>query len=216
MSGTAQGKNTYKLIFEFNNDSPLFARLASSEIESGNYKTAEEILEKGIEKFPSYPTAKLLYSIALAYQGKIKEAVLSVESIKEFFNSPETLESYLNRISRIDRDQNSFTESTRYSFLPEEEAAKEETFEDKLSDIAEELKKAKISIRTTVAGDINPVQEKAPEKSIVSETMARILMLQEKYKEALAVYEELLQIEPDKKEYIEWKIAEVKKHLGIN
>ena len=211
-----QGKNTYKLIFEFNSNSPLFARLASSEIEAGNYKEAEEILEKGIERFPSYPTAKLLYSIALAYRGKIREAVLSVESIKEYFGSEETIEHYLNSIRRIDKDQNSFSESSRYSFLPEEEPRKEETFEDKLEDIAEELKKAKISIQTTVAGDITPKEEKAPEKRIVSETMAKILILQENYKEALSVYEELLALEPEKKEYLEWKIAEVKKQLGIN
>ena len=46
--------------------------------------------------------------------------------------------------------------------------------------------------------------------------MAKILILQENYKEALSVYEELLALEPEKKEYLEWKIAEVKKQLGIN
>lgn len=86
-----QGKNTFKLIYEFNNDSSLFARLAASEIEEKNYQNAINILEKGIKIFPSYPTANFIYATALAYQGKTKEAISLIEKTRELFPCEETI-----------------------------------------------------------------------------------------------------------------------------
>jgi tetratricopeptide (TPR) repeat protein len=213
MNDTAKGKNTYKLIYEFNNDSSLFARLAASEIENKNYQNAIEILEKGIKKFPSYPTANFIYAIALAYQGKMTESIAMIKKTRNIFPCEETILYYLNKVSRIDRDQNSFADSSRVSFLPDD-FVKKESFEDKLASIAEELKKARISITSPVAGDISPKEEIAPSKQIVSETMAKILTAQGNFKEAVSVYKELAIQEPAKADYYNSLIENLKPLSG--
>jgi tetratricopeptide (TPR) repeat protein len=207
---TGQGKNTFKLIYEFNNDSSLFARLAAAEIENKEYKNAINILEKGIDKFPFYPTANFIYSIALAYQGKINEAVSVVKRTREIFPCDETIDFYLKRIDQINKDQNSFTGSSRFSFVPGNFTPAEDAFEDKLESIADQLSKAKIKVDNSIAGDINPREEEAPSKQIVSETMARIFCSQGKFAEAISMYEELIACEPDRKEYFQLKIDEIK------
>lgn len=213
MNDTAKGKNTYKLIYEFNNDSSLFARLAASEIENKNYHNAIEILEKGIKKFPSYPTANFIYAIALAYQGKISESIAVIKRTRNIFPCEETILYYVNKVNRIDRDQNSFAESSRVSFLPDD-FGKKDSFEDKLASIAEELKKARISITSPVAGDISPKEETAPSRQIVSETMAKILTAQGNFKEAASVYKELANLEPEKADYYNSLIENLKPLSG--
>jgi len=42
------------LIYEFNQDSPLFARVAAGEIAEKNYDQAKEILEDGIKNLPPF------------------------------------------------------------------------------------------------------------------------------------------------------------------
>ena len=214
MGRQGQGKNTYKLIYEFNQDSSLFARLAASEIEDKNYREAIELLEKGIKKFPSYPTAKLIYAVALAYQGKIKEAKSAVESVRGLYNCESTAQFYLNKIDEIDRDQNSISGSARFSFVPGSFNDDNDVFENRLGSIAEELKNAKIKIDTSIAGDITPKPEEAPSKQIVSETMARIYESQGKFGEAILIYEELVIAEPEKSEYFIGKIEQIKNRQG--
>lgn len=207
---TGQGKNTFKLIYEFNNDSPLFARLAYTEIENKEYQNAINILEKGIEKFPSYPTANFIYSIALAYQGKIKEAVTLVKKTREIFPCGESIDFYLRKIEQINKDQNSLGESSRFSFIPGDFKEDENQFEDNLETIAEQLSKAKIKIDNSIAGDITPREEETPSKQIVSETMARIFVSQGKFEEAVSMYRELMMSEPHRKDYFQRKIDEIK------
>lgn len=62
-----------KLIYEFNPSSPLFARVAESELESGNTDTAIQMLERGMELYPDYISAKLVYIQALAKKGEYKK-----------------------------------------------------------------------------------------------------------------------------------------------
>lgn len=217
MDRTGQSKNTFKLVYEFNNNSCLFARLAALEIEDKDYTSAIEILEKGIKKFPSYPTAQFIYSIALAYQGKVSEAISSVEKTKDYFTCQDTIDFYLRKIEQINKDQNSLKESTRFSFVPNSfsEEPEEEIFENKLQSIAEKLKSAKITINNPIAGDIRPREESAPTRQIVSETMAGILLAQGKPAEAIAVYEELILADPARKEYFQLRIEEIKAQPSV-
>jgi tetratricopeptide (TPR) repeat protein len=213
MNKHAKSKNTFKLIYEFNNDSSLFARLAASELDNKNYNTAIEILEKGIKKFPSYPTASLIYSTALAYQGKTDEALSCLENIKEYFPNEATITFYKERIQQIYDDQNSLKESSRFSFAPGNLEGKE-VFEDNLESIAHELSKAKIKIKNPIVGTIPVAQEIIPTKKIVSETMARIFLGQGNLKEALSVYEDLILSDPKREGYFLSKIDEIKALLG--
>jgi len=209
-----QGKDTYKLIYEFNNDSSLFARLAASEIENKNYQNAIKILEKGIEKFPSYPSAYFIYSLALAHQGKINDAFSALEKVRAFFPYEESIDFYKNEIEKINRDLTSLRGSSRISFVPGNFESQRETFEDNLGSIAERLKNAKIEINHSIAGDITPKQEETPSRLIVSETMAQIFYNQGKLPEAILVFEELIETEPEREEYFKAKIEEIKKQIN--
>ena len=64
-----------KLIYEFNDNSPLFARVADAELKEGNVDKALEILNSGLENYPDYITAHLVYIEALAKKGDYKKVV---------------------------------------------------------------------------------------------------------------------------------------------
>ncbi len=191
-----------KLIFEFNDNSPLFARVAASEIELGNINDAVKILENGITNHPSYPTAYFILAIANAYAGQEDEAKSSAAIGGELLGSPETLKYYEKKISEIISERNSLSEAMRPAFIQndKEEAAENihEDIEDKLDLLAEQLSKAKIIPK----GIDDPVDEiaspEAPVKKIVSDTMAEIFLSQKNYTEALSIYAELLRQRPER------------------
>jgi tetratricopeptide (TPR) repeat protein len=69
-----------KLVYEFNNNSPLFARVAEAELNEGNADKALQILENGLKNYPNYTSAHLVYIEALAkkgeYQGVVEKFLL--------------------------------------------------------------------------------------------------------------------------------------------
>lgn len=192
-----------KLIFEFNDNSPLFARVAASEIELGNVNDAVKILENGITIYPSYPTAYFILAIANAYAGLEDEAKSCAAIGSELLGSPETLKYYEKKISEIISERNSLSEAMRPDFISndKEEAFVEnvhENIEDKLDLLAEQLSKAKIIPKDIddSAGEI--AAPEVPAKKIVSDTMAEIFLSQKNYTEALSIYAELLRQKPEK------------------
>lgn len=191
-----------KLIYEFNDNSPLFARVAASEIERGNINDAVSILERGIILHPSYPTAYFILALANAYAGKEEEAKNSAAMGSELLGSPESFNLYEKKIADIISERNSLNETKRPAFIAEKENEKSEddfeNLEDKLDLLAERLSKAKIIPKEM--GDPNE-EIKAPEvevKRIVSDTMAEIFIAQKNYKEALSIYADLLRQKPER------------------
>jgi tetratricopeptide (TPR) repeat protein len=203
-----------KLIFEFNDNSPLFARVAASEIELGNINYAVKILESGITIYPSYPTAYFILAIANAYAGLEDEAKSNAVIGSELLGSPETLKYYEKKILEIISERNSLNEAMRPDFTSNDnnEAAFEnfhENLEDRLDLLAEQLSKAKIVPKEVddPAGEI-AVQE-VPVKKIVSDTMAEIFLSQKNYTEALSIYAELLRQKPEKAGIYLQKISDI-------
>ena len=89
-------------------------------------------------------------------------------------------------------------------------------FEDEqLEELADKLKVAKIEVdysTTNPNQDSNTKEETTefkPLKGLVSETLASIYFEQSNYKEAKAIYETLIDIQPERKDYFNKKIAEV-------
>lgn len=68
------------LIYEFNKQSPLFARVANAELNKGNIDYALKILSEGLELYPDYPTAHLVYAKALAFTGGKEDAVKEIKN----------------------------------------------------------------------------------------------------------------------------------------
>jgi len=206
-----------KLIFEFNHSSSLFARVADSEMESANILDAIKILETGLELHTHYPTPYLLLALANAYAGREEEARSNAIMGSELLGSSETLEFYLKKISTIIAERNSLSEAKRPTFLTEEKKEKVEdefeNLEDKLDILAERLSKAKIIPKGMgeTMSEISTPEVKI--KRIVSDTMAEIFLSQKNYKEAISIYEELLEIKPEKADFYLQKIADLKSLL---
>ncbi len=202
-----------KLIYEFDKTSPLFSRVAYFELNQGNNLYANEILEKGLEIHPDYPTAHIIYALAKAYAGDEYHAKEALETGMKFLSSNETLEFYKKKIDRILEERNSLSETKRPAFTGEFETITHENtffnFEDKLDLLAEKLSNAKIKV--TINED---TQEETPlpeysGKKIASETLAKIYTAQKNYEEAISVYKELIQLHPQKEDEFIQKIVEI-------
>lgn len=200
-----------KLIYEFNPQSPLFARVASYIIEEGSIAEAINILEKGLKLYPNYPSAYFVLALANAYSGNEDEAKKNVHLGNSFINSEETKNFYIKKIDEIILERNSLKEIKRPAFLDEETKNKEpeDSIENRLDILAEQLSKARI----TYVPDSNQQTElEIPEysgKKIISETLAKIYESQKNYKEAIAIYKELIKINPNKSDYYNAKISEI-------
>jgi tetratricopeptide (TPR) repeat protein len=200
-----------KLIYEFDKTSPLFSRVASFEIEQGNYLYASEILEKGLEIYPDYPTAHIIYALSKAYAGDEHRAKESLEKAVKFFSSKNTYDFYVKKIENIITERNSLSSAKRPTFISEKNTADENVFfniEDRLDVLAEELSKAKIKVM--INEDVDEVEP--PEytgKKIASETLAGIYVAQKNYEEAISVFKELIKLHPDKEHYYTQKIVEI-------
>ena len=206
-----------KLIFEFNSSSPLFARVAASEMDRANILDAIKILETGLQQHSHYPTPYLLLALANAYAGREDEARSNAIMGSELLGSSDTLEFYLKKISDIITERNSLSEAKRPAFLTDKKEQKVEdefeNLEDKLDILAERLSKAKIIPKGMGESmpDISIPEVKI--KRIVSDTMAEIFLSQKNYKEAISIYEELLEQKPDKADFYLQKIADLKSLL---
>lgn len=203
-----------KLIYEFNQSSPLFARVAATEIENGNYLEAIKILDDGIDLYPNYPSAFLILAIAKAYEGKEEEAKIVAKVGADLIGDSNTLTEYEKKITAIIEERNSISEALRPSFVEEkkEEATVSEedlALEDKLDLLAKKLSKAKIIPKEDVADDPESIPEFTGKK-IISETLAEIHIKQKNFDEAISMYEELLSRKPEKVEYYLQRISEIR------
>jgi len=206
-----------KLIFEFNKNSPLFARVAAAEMKDANILNAIKILETGLEQHSHYPTPYFLLALANAYSGDEEEAKKNAIIGSELLGSSETLDYYMNKISGIIEERNSLNEAKRPAFFNDAKSEKTEdefeNLEDKLDILAERLSKAKI-IPKGIGESTSEIP--APEvkiKRIVSDTMAEIFLSQKNYQETISIYEELLEQKPEKAEFYLQKIADLKSLL---
>ncbi|MFA3784029.1 tetratricopeptide repeat protein [Melioribacteraceae bacterium 4301-Me] len=210
-----------KLIYEFDKNSPLFARVAYYEIANGNYISALEILENGLEIYPDYPTAYFLHGLAFAYAGNLENARISINRGAALLNNPASLEFYHQKIEEIIRERNLISDAKRpvlsnvsenLNTTDNDISAKNE-LEDYLDKLAEKISNAKIKYNNE---DIDENKIKMPEytgEKIVSETLAEIYYSQGKYNEALQTYEALLKIRPAMSDYYQKKINNIKSLL---
>ena len=94
------------LIYEFNQDSPLFCRIASDHLIDGNPAEALKLLEKGLPKYPYYPSAIISYALTLAMLGKKDKAKSSLNRLAGLIYSDQTIKYYLDKIECIQPIEN--------------------------------------------------------------------------------------------------------------
>jgi len=204
-----------KLIYEFNNSSPLFARVAAEISEQGNILEAISILEKGISSYPDYASAYFILALSKAYSGNQKEAIAAARKGAGIIGSNEVLDHYLTKIEKIIQERNSITRTKPADFdEPVTNTESDEPkFEDQLEILAKKLTGAKINY--------NPEDDSSPKinleeyqgEKIASDTLAEIYLSQKKYHEALSVYKELVRKNPERTDDYILKIAEIQNKI---
>jgi len=99
------------LIYEYNNKSPLFARVAENEIEKNNVDEAIKILTDGLNTYPDFSVAYFLLSKAHTIKGNYGQALKFVKKGSELIHSPKTFDYYLREIDAIKKQRQLFNVS---------------------------------------------------------------------------------------------------------
>ncbi len=217
------------LIYEYNNKSPLFVRMANTEIENNNIDQAVFILEEGIKIYPQYAAAYLLLGKAYILLGNYSNSLKYIKKGSDLIHSKKTYDYYLKELENIKKQRSLFLGSSRNVFLPEidasqnihdEELLKEKTYkssksvDDNLGQIAKEMLKAKIPEMSESEISTGMLLDNGAGGSlIVTETLAKIYITQGELAEAIEVYKKLIKKNPQKEEYYKQKIDKLKSEL---
>lgn len=225
MSGSVDTFNQkVSLIYEYNNNSPLFVRVAGNEIEKNNLDRAIEILISGLNFFPYYPTAHFLLAKAYTLKGNYSLALSSLKSGSTVIHSQKSFDYYLKEIESIKKQRTLFNvskwaelskENLKYNNVSENGnntlINKNETIEEVLAKLTDDIKDAQQTIKDA-KGKMEESKEKSGKDLIISETLAKIYANQNEIPSAISVYKKLMKINPDKEEYYKSKINELKKN----
>ncbi len=215
------------LICEYNSKSPLFVRLAGIEIEKNNLDNAIDILNEGIKDHPEFSVAYFLLGKAQTIKGNYSEALKFFKDGSELIHSPKTFDYYLNEIDKIKKQRSFFNISHWAEFANENFSAKinstpsenlnsttDKTIEETLTKLTAEIEDATKSIRDAKNKiEENRAKENLTDNFIISETLANIYINQNELQAALSVYKKLLKKNPDKENYFNSKIEELKSLL---
>jgi tetratricopeptide (TPR) repeat protein len=227
--------NKVNLIYEYNRNSPLFVKMANSQIEENNLDKAVEILRAGLKTYPEYPVAHLLLGKAFAMRGNYGKALEYFRKGSDIIQSEETFNFYVNEIEKMKKQRSLFEASRGNSFFnssnkikkpantPDLFIAKSETKEekeltvsidDRLAQLADQISKVKLSASTGNSNTVSDFKDILfQDNMIVSETLAKIYVAQNEYDEAIKVYEKLIKKEPARYEHYTDKIKEIRSRL---
>ena len=152
------------LIYEYDKKSPLFIRVANTEINNNNVEKAIGIINQGLDDYPQYAAAYLLLGKAYMLLGNYSSALKNIKTGSDMIHSKQTYDFYLNEIEEIKKQRSFFGISKRTGFLSSEDkeenenqtdffmketAVKENSkaapIDERLDELAKEISSAKIS-----------------------------------------------------------------------
>lgn len=117
-----------ELIYEYDNKSPLFVRVANVEIERNNFVKAIDILNKGLELYPNYAAAYMILGKAFLLKGDYENADECFKNGSDLLHSPKSYSAYLKDLDLIKKQRSPFQNVKDQSFvkaLAEKEAGTE-------------------------------------------------------------------------------------------
>lgn len=216
------------LIFDYNQNTPLFVRMAFIEIERNNLDKAIEILNNGMDKFSDHPVAFFLLAKANTLKGNYQKAAQLIKKGSEIISSPKTFEFYSREIESIRKQREIFKsirwESTEahpdYAYASQADRHKkilsvqgDKSFEETLNRLTKDIEGASNTIKEAKK-KLEQSKAAGYDTQIVSETLAKIYANQGELQEAISVYEKLIKKNPGKKDYFGLKISELKSRLN--
>ena len=216
------------LIYEYDNKSPLFARVADIELEKNNIDEAIQILTEGLTHHPGFSVAYFLLGKAHTLKGNYGQALKYVKKGSELIHSSKSFDYYLREIDAIKKQRQLFnvsrwadTANENFYNQPStvsnhtEEKKSSESIEETLNKLTAEIDGASAQIKEAKK-QISATRSKDYSKNdlIISETLAKIYVTQGEFKEAITVYKKLKVKSPDKEDYFDSKISELNAKLS--
>ena len=223
------------LIYEYNRNSPLFVKIANSQIEDNNVDEAIEILRAGLKTYPEYPVAHILLGKAFAMKGNFGEALECYKKGSNIIQSEETYNFYVNELEEMKKQRSLFEASRDNSFFNSSKNLNEPTnapdaviadseskdekeltvsIEERLAQLADQISKVKLTVSARNPDKVSDFKDiLSQDNMIVSETLAKIYVAQNEYDEAIKVYEKLIKKEPSKYEHYTEKIKEIRSKI---
>ena len=211
-----------KLIYDRNNNSPLFLKTADTCLNRNEIQNAILILEEGLKIFPEHPLAFILLGKANFMLGNIDIADSFIKRASELLDSRRTYTHYKKEFKLPDKPVSPFDSSRGNvfinSFVDDDTLKNESKFvnisksiDNRLSELADEVMKAKIDRNENFSIPEIESETILPEKTkLASETLANIYLSQGEKNEAIKIFEILINRQPEKKEYYLGKISEIK------
>lgn len=229
MNGSVEAFNQkVSLIYEYNNRSPLFARLAGIEIEKNNLDTAINILTEGIKNYPEFSVAYFLLGKAYTLKGDYSQALSFIKKGSELIHSPKSFEYYFNEIDSTKKQRSFFnisrwveyandnlTNNTNSASSKNVSVIADESIEETLTKLTIEIEGANQSISDARIKILESKSKEELNKNlIVSETLAKIYANQNEIQAAISVYKKLIKRNPERESYFNSKIEELKAKLN--
>lgn len=209
-----------KIIFERDNNSPLFLRVADIHLRNHEPQAAISILENGLIIFPDHPVAFILLSKAHHQLGNNEATEAYLKEVSDILNSSNTFKHYKSKFNLPDKQISPFDSSRGNVFInstdgfdldEEVEEGSSKSVEDNLKQIAEKLMNTRLEKNNDLTLNENTQQKYNPDKGrLASETLANIYLSQNQKDEAIKIYELLADRDSGKREYFLEKIKLLK------
>ena len=211
-----------KLLYEQNNNSPLFLKTADTYINRNEIINAIRILEEGLKIFPEHPLAFVLLGKANFMHGNIDIADSYIKRASELLDSRRTYTHYKKELKLPDKPVSPFDSSRGNffigSFVDDDSLDNEpklsndsKSIDDRLSEVADEVMKARIERNENFSiPEIDSEKILTDKTKLASETLANIYLSQGEKNEAIKIFEILIDRQPEKKDYYLGKISEIK------
>jgi tetratricopeptide (TPR) repeat protein len=212
-----------KNLYDQDNNSPLFLKIADLYLAENEVQKALLILENGLKNFPEHPLALILIAKANSMLGNFDAANLHIKEASELLDSSQTYSYYKNEFKLADKPISPFdysrgsifinTESEKEDISKTEEKSTEESqsVDDRLEQLAREVMNARIERKDDFVVPETKQESNFTDKTkLASETLANIYLSQGEKTEAIKIFELLIERKPEKREYYLAKITEIK------
>ncbi len=191
-----------------NPDSPVFARLASLYIDSGEYVHALALSDRGTALYPEYATGFLLRAHALYHLEKYNEAIENYNKVLDIVpRCPVVVKRLEELYSKTKQDEQIVTTGV------DEELSADTDEQQSIENLAERLKDykptrpEKSELREAPGEDDSIAED--DDLPIISETLASIFFKQKQYDKAIEAYRQLIKRTPEKADIYLSKMKEV-------
>jgi tetratricopeptide (TPR) repeat protein len=212
-----------KVLYDRDNNSPLFLKIADFYLTENNFQKALLILEEGLKYFPEHPLAFILIGKANSMLGNFDAAHSYFKQASDLLDSDRTYSYYKNQFKLNDKPVSPFDSSRGSIFIStsvekedntktnEKSVDNSQSVDDRLDQLAREVMNARIEKKDDdLIPELNQNSHSPDKSKLASETLANIYLSQGEKSEAIKIFELLIDRKPEKREYYLAKIAEIK------